>query len=191
MKTPTMKHKYGVYNNSSKGEGHPMLFGFKEAEMFEPFPDGGGYPKRFLKRAFEIMGISDPEEVLHVCSGSMRSGICVDIRITQCPTVVADGLNLPFKDESFNFIMIDPPYTPEYAANLYGTQYPKPGKLLKEAARVLRPGGKVGLLHFMVPMNRYPLKIITIIGITCGLGQQIRAFTILQKLVDAHFRYGK
>lgn len=78
---------------------------------------------------------------------------------------------------------MDPPYSPEYAANLYGTEdhYPKPGELLREASRLLCPGGRVGLLHFQVPMFRKPLKLIKVIGVTTGLGYNIRAFTVFEQ----------
>ena len=52
---------------------------------------------------------------------------------------------------------------------------------MKEACRLLKPGGRVGLLHFQVPMVRKPLRIIEVRGITTGLGYAIRAFTIMEK----------
>jgi hypothetical protein len=80
--------------------------------------------------------------------------------------------------------MADPPYSQEYAANLYGTgdSYPKPGEILREAARLLRPGGKVGLLHFLIPMTRKPLKMRRVYGITTGNGSAIRAWTLCEKV---------
>lgn len=167
----------------SPGKGHPIMFGFKEAEYFGDFPDGGGYPKRFLEHAFRTLGVTDPEKVLHLCSGSVRGGIRVDIRPEMKPTVVCDARDTPFDDESFDWIMMDPPYSEGYATNLYGTgdHYPKPGQLLKEASRLLRPGGRVGLLHFQVPMFRKPLRLVSVHGITTGLGFNIRAWTVLEK----------
>lgn len=180
------KHWFGPNSEQSKGKGHPIMFGFNEAEHFDSFPEGGGYPKRFLQKAFELMGVTHPDEVLHLCSGSMKSGITVDIRPETNPDYVCDARDTPFEDESFDFILIDPPYSYEYARNLYGTEehYPKPGQLMKEACRLLRPGGKVGILHFQVPMIRKPLKIRHVIGITTGLGYNIRAFTVVEKLKE-------
>ncbi len=175
------KHSFGAYGPSSKGQGHPVMFGMKPTEDFEAFPEGGGYPKRFLQRAYQLMGMEDPDRVLHVCSGSMRRGICVDIRSECRPTVVADGEALPFRDGCFRWVLIDPPYSEEWARNLYGTGYPKPGRLLAEAARVLQPGGRVGFLHFLVPMRRRPLKLLGVWGITTGAGYAIRAWSLWEK----------
>ncbi len=159
------------------------MFGSGAAEDFDPFPEGGGYPLRFLKRAYEWLTVEDPDAVLHLCSGSVNRGITVDIRSETNPTIVADARDVPLPDESFRWIMIDPPYSKEYAENLYGTggHYPKPGQLMREATRLLVPGGMVGLLHFQVPMIRRPLRMVEVRGITTGMGFAIRAFTICRK----------
>jgi hypothetical protein len=160
------------------------MFGFKEALYFGDFPDGGGYPKGFLRHAFESLGVTDPEKVLHLCSGSVRGGITVDIRPETKPSIVSDCRSVPLPDSSIQWIMADPPYAKDYAENLYGTGacYPKPGEILKEATRLLIPGGRVGLLHFIVPMIRKPLRIIGVWGITTGSGYAIRAWTVCEKL---------
>jgi SAM-dependent methyltransferase len=68
--------------------------------------------------------------------------------------VVADARHLPFADGSVDWVIADPPYTREWAKALYGItarQYPTPGGIVREAMRVLRPDGRLGLLHYMVP----------------------------------------
>lgn len=175
-------HSFGPYGPTSKSVGHPVLFGFSPSLPFDSFPNGGGYPHGFLPRAYKIMGVTNPSEVLHVCSGSMRLGITVDIRPETRPTVVADGQRLPFRDGVFRWVMIDPPYTRQYARNLYNTRYPVPKRLVYEAARVTAPGGTVGFLHFMVPMiPKRLLLIVGVWGITQGSGYQIRAFTVMKR----------
>lgn len=42
-------------------------------------------------------------------------------------------------------------------------------------------GGKVGLLHFQVPMTRKPLRVVGVWGVTTGAGYAIRAWTLAQK----------
>lgn len=177
------KHWFGPQSESAKGAGHPVMFGFEPSIDFEPFPDGGGYPIGFLDRAYRLMKVSDPDTVLHLCSGSMVRGVRVDVRASRRPTVIADARHTPFRDESFAAILIDPPYSEDYAANLYGTGdvYPSPGALMNEACRLLKPGGRVGMLHFQVPMIRKPLELIRVYGITTGLGYAIRAFTVCEK----------
>lgn len=184
----TQKHWFGAYSSKSKGKGHPIMYGLpKEAILFNPFPEGGGYPKRFLEWAFKVMNVNNPQEVLHLCSGSVCSGVTVDIRSSVKPKIIADVRALPFRDNSFNFILADPPYGETYAENLYhtGKYYPKPGEILREASRILKPGGFIGLLHFIVPMPRHPLKIVGVYGITTGSGYAIRAWTLLRKSINA------
>ena len=188
------KHWFGPSSETSKGKGHPLMYGYpKPTQHFEPFPDGGGYPKRFLEWAFNEMGCKDYTKVLHLCSGSVRTGIGIDIRISTKPTIVADVLNVPFADESFRFILADPPYSKEYARNLYRTDdnYPKPGAILKEASRLLMPGGLVGILHFQIPMNRKPMKLLRVYGITTGAGYAIRAWPLFQKNSTKKFKHWK
>ncbi len=99
------------------------------------------------------------------------------------PTVIADVRSLPFANESFDWIMADPPYSEEYARNLYGTGtvYPTPGSILSEATRVLRNGGRIGILHFQVPMSRKPLSLVQVYGVTTGAGYAIRAWSVFEK----------
>ena len=150
--------------------------------------DGGGYPLGFVEWAYsEIARISgravDSAAVVHLCSGSMRTGIRVDIRPEMEPTIVADCREVPLPDESADVILADPPYSEDYATNLYGTgkAYPKPGEIIREVTRLLRPGGYVGLLHFQVPIIKYPLEMVAVYGISTGMGFAIRAWTLMQK----------
>lgn len=172
------------------GNGHNPTFAIEPTVEMEPFPDGGGYPKGFLRWAYSVLGAIGeepvvPAEVLHLCSGSVRTGITVDIRPEMKPTIVADVRSVPLPDASIGWILADPPYSREYAANLYGTAsvYPRPQQILREAARLLRPRGLIGLLHFQVPMvpAGAGLTMVRVYGITTGGGYAIRAWTVLRK----------
>ena len=169
---------------SSKGAGHPIMFGEPQAaHHFEPFPEGGGYPKGFLEWAYRLMGVTDHARVLHMCSGSVRTGITVDIRPEKRPDIVADCRDIPLPDQSVQWILADPPYSEDYATNLYGTgdYYPLPGQIAAEACRLLEPGGSFGLLHFQVPMLRKPMRMVQVYGVTTGAGYAIRAWTLCRK----------
>ena len=178
------KHWFGASSKNSEGKGHPVMYGKpKIAKHFTEFPDGGGYPFGFVEWAYELMGVSDPSKVLHLCSGSVVTGIRVDVRHEMRPTICADVRHVPFANESFDFILSDPPYAESYAENLYGTgeRYPQPGEILAEATRLLRPNGLFGFLHFLVPMNRKPMRLINVYGVTTGAGYAIRAWSLFQK----------
>ena len=159
------------------------MFGFKEAEHFGDFPEGGGYPHRFLTYAYERMGVTKPSQVLHVCSGSMATGVTVDIRPVCTPRVVADARHLPFRDNTFQWMLCDPPYSADYAENLYGTgsSYPSPHQLVNECLRVLQVGGHLGFMHHMVPKFHKPGRMVGVWGITQGPGYNIRAWTLFTK----------
>jgi SAM-dependent methyltransferase len=150
---------------------------------FEDFPEGGGYPLRFLEWAISKLGCSNPDKILHLCSGSVRTGITVDIRLGARPKIVADCRLTPFAEEVFDYILADPPYSVEYARNLYQTEqtYPSPKQIVDEALRILRPNGRLGLLHFQVPMLSKPMRLLGVWGVTTGAGYAIRAWSLLQK----------
>lgn len=178
------KHKFGPSSSSSRGKGHAVMFGKPKPWVhFDEFPDGGGYPIGFVEWALAEMKCTDPSKVLHLCSGSVKTGTRVDIRPELSPNIVADCRSVPLPDGSQDFIMADPPYSQEYARNLYGTHgvYPKPGEICREAARLLKPGGKFGLMHFQVPMIRRPLTIVNVYGISQGLGYAIKAWTLMER----------
>lgn len=152
-------------------------------------PDGfavfGRFPKGFLDHvlATRWLGNVRRNEVLHVCSGTLSETETwtVDIRPEARPTVVADGRALPFRDGAFPAILLDPPYSEEYARNLYKQGNPRPSWLLKEAARVVAPNGRIGILHVAVPFAPPGCFLVGVWGVTIGVGFRIRALTIYEK----------
>ena len=118
--------------------------------------------------------------MLHVCSGSLRLPWTVDIRPEVKPWIVADGCALPLQDSSFPAVLLDPPYVPAWARQ-YGTRYPPTYPLLREAARVVRRGGRIGILHFLVPFPPKGTKIVKVLGVSVGVGYQMRAFTVYER----------
>lgn len=178
----------GMRRKRGGGPLAPALWSVRQTNDFEPIDPvqvWGSYPKGFVAWACRALQVA-PSEVLHVCSGSLRAGqgIRVDIRAAARPDVIADGRCLPFPDASFPAVMIDPPYTVEYSVDFYGTEYPRPSHLLREASRVVRPCGRVGILHFLVPMSIHPLRMEAVYGITTGAGYRIRAFAVYQRDQD-------
>lgn len=153
-------------------------------------PDGfavfGQYPHGFLADVMRLRLLGadvERDHVLHVCSGTLgpREKWTVDMRAEALPAVRARGQALPFRDGVFRAVMIDPPYTEEYARNLYRSEFPRPSHLLREAARVLRPGGRIGLLHIAVPITPADCEFVTSFGVVPGPGFRIRAFTLYQR----------
>jgi len=153
-------------------------------------PDGfavfGRYPKGFLAHVVKAQLLGPDirrDDILHVCSGTLSESErwTVDIRAEARPWVQASGTALPFRDASFMAVMLDPPYSDEYARNLYKLENPRPSWLLKEAARVVRPGGRVGILHVAVAFAPPACRLVKVYGISTGVGFRIRALTVYEK----------
>lgn len=152
-------------------------------------PDGfavfGQFPYGFLDDVLrlQLLGDVQRQEVLHICSGTLgpRERWTVDMRLAARPSVVARGEALPFLAATFKAVTIDPPYTEEYARNLYRSEFPRPSHLLREAARVVKPGGRIGLLHIAVPITPAGCDFVTSYGVVPGPGFRIRAFTIYER----------
>jgi hypothetical protein len=143
----------------------------------------GAYPRDFIKWACQVMQCNR-QEVFHLCSGALPKGegaMRVDIRPEVLPDLVADARALPLADGCAGAVLLDPPYTVEYAQDLYDTDYPRPSALLREATRIARPGAPIGLLHFLVPFPPADTSIETVYGVTTGPNYRIRAFTIYRK----------
>lgn len=143
----------------------------------------GQYPKGFVRWAARFMGVAEGD-IAHICAGALspESGrITVDNRLKVRPAVVADGRQLPFSDNCFEAVLIDPPYTALYSRDLYNGTYPRPSHLLREASRVVKPNGLVGMLHFLIPRPEASLTLERVKAISLGCGYQIRAFTLFRE----------
>lgn len=181
--------KHATYKVAMAG-GHARGFpdGDKAAD-----PDGfavfGRYPKGFFAHVVKAqwLGRIHRHDILHVCSGTLSESepMTVDIRAQARPWVQASGTALPFRDGAFKAVMLDPPYSDEYARNLYKIENPRPSWLLKEAARVVRPGGRIGILHVAIPFAPPGCFLVDVWPVTTGVGFRIRALTVYEKAQDS------
>lgn len=142
----------------------------------------GMYPTQFIPKILPWLRCAR-SEVLHVCSGALPpgEGIRVDIRPEAKPDILADGRELPLPDGSVAAVLLDPPYTKQYAEELYGTEYPRPAHLLKEAARVVRPNGRIAIVHYIAPNPPKGCSFVKLFGLSMGFGYPIRAVTNYEK----------
>jgi len=161
----------------------PALFAANEV-LDCPVAVFGRLPKGFLTRIALPWLQAPRSEVLHVCSGSLRERYTVDIRPEVKPWLVADGAALPLADNSFAAVLLDPPYVPAWARQ-YGTKYPPTYPLLREAVRVCKRGGRIGILHFLIPFTPKGTRLMKVFGISVGMGYQMRAFTVYEKATES------
>lgn len=149
----------------------------------------GAYPSGFLRRAKWLM----PGQMLHLCSGRAQLDpffcrdvdVTLDIRDDVGACYVADATKTGLPPDSFLAVLCDPPYTPEDASH-YDTDCPKPGDIMREAWRLTSPGGRCGLLHYVIP--RPPDKsaiLVAVCGVMMGFGNRMRAFTVFHKPAQA------
>ncbi len=164
----------------------PICFLYEDlaeiAEFEPPAPVFGQYPRALIGKLLPWLRC-ERREVLHVCSGSLPrgEGIRVDIRADARPDILADGRALPLPDGSAEAVMLDPPYTEHYARDLYGVDYPVPSHLLREAARVVRPCGRIVFVHYFTPNPPPRCHVVKVFGLSTGFGFPMRAVMIYQK----------
>jgi hypothetical protein len=188
VSTPSDKNIGGLPRHESarrapRAPRRSSLWTTVETQVLAPAPLFGAFPRGFLPWACRQLRAA-PSDVLHVCSGMLSSaegGVRVDVRRAAAPTLQADGRALPFRDGVFRAVLIDPPWSKEYARDLYQTEYPRPSHLLREAVRVARPGARIGFVHFLVPAPPAGALFVAVKGITTGCGYRIRAFTIYER----------
>lgn len=99
----------------------------------------GGFPLFFEENLVKMLGY--PDRILQPFGGRAELGIRCDLDPTLEPDVVCDAHKLPFDDGSFDLVLLDPPYSDEEAATIYGTPKLRPSVYTREAVRVLAPGG--------------------------------------------------
>ncbi len=102
----------------------------------------GGFPLFFEQNLVQLLGY--PDRVLHPFGGRAEIGVRVDLDPLVEPDIVGDAHALPFDDESFDCVILDPPYSDEEALELYATKIRlRPAVYTAEAVRVCRQGGWV------------------------------------------------
>ncbi len=188
IRNRSSRNHFGRRANEDEGcvTGHPAFLSMAPAYELGRMAEGGGYPVGLVELAAQLMGITDLAAAVHVCSGSVRAPLTFDCRAESEASCLGDARRLPVRDASVRWVLIDPPYDPDYAEALWGTGklYPTPTVLLREAARILVPGGMVGLLHHLVPVipPDVGLERVGTHGVTTGPGYRIRCFTVARRV---------
>ena len=142
----------------------------------------GQYPPGFLKRAVALF--PDAQAILHCPSGTVTGpGTTVDLKSDsiRCPQIVASADAIPLPDASYDLFLSDPPYTKEDSKKYGCPPFPLQG-MMREAHRLLRPAGYLGVLHTYYPSyRRQQWKLVGLIAVVTGFQRATRMFSIFQK----------
>lgn len=142
----------------------------------------GCYPVGFENKIKELLGT---DNYIHFFSGLAKTGFKVDINPDTKPDFIGNVESLPnIKNCSFDGGIADPPYTEEFAKKLYNVPYPKWSLWTEELVRIVRPGGKIGIMqNYVVP--RLPgCQYSKILVIITRIKQYPKIVTIQQKEVS-------
>jgi hypothetical protein len=144
----------------------------------------GAYPPGYLGRVTALFPECDP--VLHLFSGSLPPGdyIRFDLLEHLDAEMYGDAHKLSdyFDENTFEVIYADPPYTDEDASK-YGTPAVNRNVVVKECAKVLKPGGFLVWLDQVLPMYRKDtFSMVGSIGFVRSTNHRFRVITIFQKI---------
>ncbi len=158
----------------------------------------GAYLGGFPERARVLIGAGRDDAVLHICGGMARrypykGGFGVkDKTLDSNPACDPDYLQdvfepwprQPLTGGGWRYIICDPPYSLEDAENYPAgpSAYPRPNKIITHAFKHLEVGGKVGILHYMLPRCPKDGKFVAVVGVLCGFNNRIRCFSVFEKL---------
>ena len=80
-------------------------------------------------------------------------------------------------------ILIDPPYSEQDAAHyaVGAAVYPPPNLLVKNAFDVLPSGGRVGILHYVLPSPPKNAIFVAAVGVLVGYNNRVRIFSVFEK----------
>jgi len=144
----------------------------------------GSFPKGFLEWIKQQGWWGQAR--CYLCSGLVedKEAFTVDVRADVNPKLIADASNTGLPSESFDWIMIDPPYTKLLAKEYYGTEkdYHGINAFTKEAERLCKPGGLILTLTYEIPKRIPNCEFIAVIGVyTVPFTGYMRCFTVSKK----------
>lgn len=168
----------------------------------------GAYPNGFLERARALLGVTPFDAVLHVCGGMARAypakprgfgprDMTLDLDEALDPNFVQAATDpLPPCVHShtchcsaapgggWKALIADPPYT-EVDAEHYApgrAAFPSANKILRNMLDVVRPGGRVGMLHYVLPQPpREGVRFVACIAVIVGYNNRMRCFSVFER----------
>jgi hypothetical protein len=168
----------------------------------------GAYPGGFPERARRLLGVTLEDSVLHVCGGLAKlypykggygpNDATLDLAPETQPDYLKDAREpFPLRYSPghafckadcdcmlpWPAILMDPPYSEEDAEKYSpgSSVYPSPNLLLRNALKAVRPGGRVGLLHYILPQPPKGVTFVAAVGVLTGYNNRIRVFSVFER----------
>lgn len=151
----------------------------------------GAYLGGFPERARALLGATIEEPVLHVCGGMARHYPYVGGFGTRDKTLDLDPATEPdylgdargAYPQGFKAILADPPYSADEAENyaLGRDAYPAPNLIIKLGFEALPIGGRIGIIHYILPSPPKPSRFVAAVGVMCGFNNRIRVFSVFER----------
>jgi hypothetical protein len=115
----------------------------------------GGFPLHFEQKLIKLLYKEHPKnlniKILHPFGGCAEYGKRVDILSSTKPDYIGDAHDLNFiKSNSWDLVIVDPPYSNELSKELYGTGKLHYSKYISEAVRVCKIGGYIAMYHIVM-----------------------------------------
>lgn len=159
----------------------------------------GAYLGGFPERARALLGCNINDPVLHVCGGKAklypykrgfgRNDKTLDLDPQVNPDFLQDArepwplVGITPNTSFWSGCLLDPPYSVEDAGKyaVGSLVYPSPNLLLKRAFEVLPVGGRVGIIHYMLPSPPKNSVFVAAVGIMCGFNNRVRVYSVFEK----------
>lgn len=158
----------------------------------------GAYPNGFLERAVVLLGIAPYDLLLHVCGGAAKQypnwqKLCPHARTLD----LDEGLKPDYLQDAraplpktpaqhpWDAILCDPPYTTADAEHyaVHTDKMPTANLLLKNALAAVKPNGRVGMLHYVLPQPpKEGAKFIACVGVIVGFNNRMRVFSVFERI---------
>lgn len=139
----------------------------------------GTFPEGFIKKLIALNIVKSP--IVNLCSGESDFGdIRIDILSLENVNRPSDARETGLPDGYANFVLLDPYYTREDYEKV-GQEYVSVYDFLKEAMRICKSGGHIGILHTKPPRKPSGTILTHLIAISMGPDRQLRCFQIFKK----------
>ena len=142
----------------------------------------GSFPLHFEKKLLGLLDM-DPakHKILHPFGGKAEFGTRVDINPDVKPDYVGDAHSLPFADNTYDLVILDPPYSDEYSRRLYNTGKLKFKTYIAEAVRVCKENGYVVMYHYLATPRIENTILVKRIFLETRVWHKLRCIHIHQK----------